>query len=46
MKGTFMCLFMFLKYMTEPKKIIRMMLYKHCFQLQDKCWVFPSCCII
>lgn len=32
---------MFLKCMTEQKKIIRMMLYKHCFQLQYKYLLFP-----
>lgn len=41
MKYTFMYLFMFLKYMTEQKKIIRMMLYKHCFRLQYKYLLFP-----
>lgn len=40
MKCTFMYLVMFLKYMTEQKKIIRMMLYKHCFRLQYKYLLF------
>lgn len=32
---------MVLKYMTEQRKIIRMMLYKHCFRLQYKYLLFP-----
>lgn len=39
-----MHLFIFSKYVTEQNKIIRMMLYKHCFRLQYLLFLLlPNC---